>query len=673
MRIRLWHPILLGALSMLAFACGAAPAVPGPGPGTSGLIPLKSFARHAALGDPALSTDGKYLAVRMDQPDGKHHAVVVYRISDMKVTSILKMPIFQLPADITWVSPTRLVIAKAKVTGSIEKPQLTGEIIASDYNGKNQQYLYGYHAKGRRTTTRARDEGNATIEGTPQTPNGHFYMDVQPWGLANVSMVYDVDSVHNTRHLVADIQQGGMNFLVNRAGKATYAYGINGKNQFLAFRRDDNRWIPLPKSIVGSYFRPFAYSADGKKLYAFASKGSGPYRLIEANADASNPKTLISDNFSSIGHLQWAPKPIHPFAAANELGIPKPRFINANLPVAKLYRALAKAFPGQFVNFIDFSQDGMQLLFSTSSDHNPGTYYLINRHGNKVTKLFDAAPWIKPAQMSARTPFRFKASDGTELEAILTFPKGRRQTNLPMILLPHGGPYRIQDDWQMEDGAWDAQLLASRGYLVLQVNYRGSGGRGESFIQAGYRKWGTRIQQDLIDGVKWAIAQKYANPKKICVYGASFGGYSALMQVIRAPNLYQCAIGYAGVYDLDMLFHKGDVYQDTSGRNYLHMVLGDNKQTLAANSPVDLVNKIHVPVFLVHGKDDTRAPYAGAKEMRSALEDAGKPVQWMAKSGEGHGFYDEQNNIELFTKMFAFLKQNIGPGAPVLNAAQPSR
>ncbi|MBB6185546.1 alpha/beta hydrolase family protein [Oleiagrimonas soli] len=480
-------------------------------------------------------------------------------------------------------------------------------------------------------------------------------------------MLYNIDSLHNTRHLIGDIHQGGMSFLLDKDGQTTYAYGSNTEFEFKAYRKVDGRWESLPDAITGSYFRPFAYTPDQKKLYALSSHKRGPYQLIVANADASDPQTLMSDPFFSFDDMEWTPYPYQPFAAVNATGIPQPHYINDTLPSAKLYKALSNAFKGQFVDFINFSQDGMQLLFSTRSDRNPGTYYLIDRRTNKVRKLFDAAAWIHPEQMSERRPFRFKASDGTELEGILTLPKGRAQSNLPMVLVPHGGPYNVQDSWFFDS---DAQMLASRGYLVLQVNFRGSDGRGPRFVQSGYRQWGTRIQQDLTDGVKWAIAQHFADPQRICVYGGSFGGYSALMQVIREPKLYKCAVGYDGVYDLNMQAEKSDTAQFQGGRNYFAMVLGKTKEIRASNSPVNLVDKIEVPVFLIHGKDDKRVPYAEATDMRDALEKAGKKVEWMAKSGEGHGFYDENNNLEMFTKLLAFLKQNIGPGAPVVNTTQ---
>ncbi|MGH8125680.1 MAG: alpha/beta hydrolase family protein [Rhodanobacteraceae bacterium] len=231
-----------------------------------------------------------------------------------------------------------------------------------------------------------------------------------------------------------------------------------------------------------------------------------------------------------------------------------------------------------------------------------------------------------------------------------------------MVLVPHGGPYGIRDDWYYDS---DAQFLANRGYLVLQVNYRGSGGRGPAFQRSGYLKWGTRIQQDLIDGVKWAIGQHYADPNRICVYGGSFGGYSALMSVIRAPHLFKCAVGYSGVYDLKMLYKKGDVQSSKFGRSYLSTVIGKNDADLDANSPDKLADKIDVPVFLAHGMEDRRAPFAQAEAMRDALKAANKTYEWMAVPKEGHGFYTEADRAAFLTRMQTFLEKYIGQGAPV--------
>jgi len=638
------------ARTMLSAACLLLPAA-----GVAAdLVPVEDFARHAQLSMPRLSPDGRHLAINMNYAGGDSHALVIYDVNDMKQPlSVLRLPKYELAAGITWVSNTRLVVEKGRQYGSIDKPMRTGEIIATDFDGKHQTYLYGYASQmGSRT------KGWGSVDGLPTPTNGHFYMAAQGWDTDSYSTLYDVDASKGSQRMIGEIKLGGLNFMVGADGKAHYAYGRNDNWDYVVYHQQAGGWAQMTQAQIGGTFSPIFFTPDQQRIYASYSAAGGPTALVEQDEDGSNRKVLASDGFGSIGNIEWTALPYQPFATVLATGVPQARYIDANTPTAKLHRALSQKFAGH-VQFIDFSEDGGKLLFSVSSDRDPGSYYLIDTHDYKVIRLFAVEPWINPARMAERRPLRFSASDGTELEAILTIPRGATGSSLPMVLLPHGGPIGVQDTWYYDD---DAQFLASRGYLVLQVNYRGSGGRGNDFQEAGYLKWGTRIQQDLIDGVKWAIAENHADPKRICVYGGSFGGYSALMATIRAPGLFKCAVGYAGVYDLAMMYKKGDIRESKSGRSYLTTVIGKDDADLAANSPARLADQIDVPVLLVHGEDDKRVPFAQAKAMRAALDAAHKPYEWLSKPGEGHGFYSEKNNVEFYNRLQGFLAEHIGPG-----------
>jgi dipeptidyl aminopeptidase/acylaminoacyl peptidase len=231
--------------------------------------------------------------------------------------------------------------------------------------------------------------------------------------------------------------------------------------------------------------------------------------------------------------------------------------------------------------------------------------------------------------------------------------------------MPHGGPHSgIHDTWR-----WDhwAQFLASRGYAVLQPNFRGSGGYGYAFEHAGYHHWGTTMIDDITDGTRWAMEKGYVDGSRVCIFGASWGGYAALMSAVREPDLYRCAVGFAGVYDLKLQVSDSDTAESTMGRNYLADAVGTDDKTLAEQSPITYIERLKAPVLIIHGTADKRVPFSQAKRLRKALEQYHKPYEWMEKSGEEHGFYKDENNVEFLDRLAAFLGKNLG--APVQSAS----
>lgn len=640
-----WKRAVLAAL--VGGAClGATAAEP---------VPVEAFARFGKMESPRLSPDGKYLSVSVDMDQGSS-ALAVYRIADMVQTSLLRFPRFEMAYQVQWVSNQRLVIAKGRKVGSLEKPRPSGEIIASNFDGTNQKYVYGYEQRARMASL---ERGFGYIEGVPELPNGHFYLRQLSLETRR-STVYDVDSEKLSFHLIADIDKPDLDFVLDHAGKPRFAIGTDVDDHPLVFRSaGDNAWQAVSTSAQ-ALWTPFAFSPDDSLVYGWLSHDNGPARLVRSNVQGGALQVLASDDFASVGNLQWTHAPAVPFAARVGRGPVKFNYFDPGSADARLHQQLTQALPGKHVEFINQSQDGQVVLVAITSDRDPGAWYLVNRADNKLRRLITEREGIVPAQMGERRSLRFTASDGQALEAILTLPAGVVDPKqLPMVLLPHGGPHGIHDDWDFDT---DAQFLASRGYLVLQVNYRGSSGRGFAFQQAGYLKWGTRVQDDLLDGVRWTIGQGMSDPRRICVFGGSFGGYSAMMAAARAPELFQCAVGMAGIYDLDMMYSKGDIKATETGRRYLQRVIGRNEAELQANSPVNLAARIRIPVLLAHGQDDQRAPFAQAKAMRAALTQAGNPPQWLAVPNEGHGFYGEDNNIAWFKTLETFLDAHIGAG-----------
>ena len=225
-----------------------------------------------------------------------------------------------------------------------------------------------------------------------------------------------------------------------------------------------------------------------------------------------------------------------------------------------------------------------------------------------------------------------------------------------MVVMPHGGPFGIFDVWGFDH---DTQLLAEAGYAVLQVNYRGSGNHGRAFQAAGAKQWGGAMQDDLTDATQWAIREGIADPERICIYGASYGGYAALMGAAKEPGLYRCAAGYVGVYDLPKM-REDNKRIGRWATTWSDDWIGSDMQVLVSNSPNRLADRIKVPVFLAAGGEDERAPIEHSKMMERALRAAGVPVETLYYPDEGHGFYKPEHKREFYKRLLAFLHKNIG-------------
>jgi len=619
-------------------------------------VPIDAFTTTDNVEAPRISPNGTYLAVTANLGN-ETHAIVVYRIDGMRQTALLKLPRFELPVQTRWVSDTRLVIAKGRLVGTREKPVPTGDIIATDYDGRNQKYVFGWDVK-----VSGMDRGIGFIAGVPRVPNGHFYMRHYAPN-SKRSMLYDMDAQRGTHALVADIGQEDMTFVLDPAGVPRFAWGDPDYDTYLLFEADaqGRRWTPAAASRPGTRFEPFAISADGNGVFAFLSANGGPVSLLRTDFQGNDRRVLASDPLNSVADVEWDAAN-QPFAATVGGGRPRTLYFDPESVDALEHRKLSGLFPDHHVTYVNHTADGNTTLLYAYSDRDPGMWYLFDRARASVKPLLATLPRIDPTRMGERRHVRFQASDGLELDGYLTLPAGTAEpAALPMVLVPHGGPHGVSDRWAYNR---DAQFLASRGYLVLQVNYRGSEGRGGSFERAGYRQWGGHVQEDLLDGVRWSIAQGYADPKRICAYGGSFGAYSAMMVAVRAPELIRCAAGVAGLYDLEAFANDSDTSSTRYGRSYIERVIGHDRAEWQANSPVALAARIQVPVLLAHGEVDERTPYAQAVAMRKALVAAGNPPEWLSVPGEGHGFYKDANKVAFYRQLEAFMAKHLGAGAP---------
>ncbi|MEN9865007.1 MAG: hypothetical protein RL748_597 [Pseudomonadota bacterium] len=652
---------LLAGLPVLAVP--AAPAAPAATAAKPGIIPVDVFITDSIFSNPKLSPDGKHIAinVRIMRNGREVPTMTIYSLPDLKIVSTIAMKKFEMPLNFVWATNTRLIVSKGIEVGLREEPRSTGEIVAVNLDGTEQEYLYGYDfftqsSKGDRYHD---DRGYGRIAGIPSSRNGNVFIASQEWG-RDRSILLDVNSKKAVRKSIADIAVKGLGFVLQRDDVPRFAYGADDNYEAVLYRFDDasKKWNQVAKDLVGTELTPFGFSADDSEVYFSHSAKGEPVSLIKESMATGKRTEIAKDAFADISRFQFTEKPAVPFAVGTSVGLPTWRYLDPKSPNAVLHKSLSQQFPDSKVNFINFTDDGSKLLFYVYSDRDPGSYFLYDKKTNAADLLFAVAPHVEPEQMAERRPFRFKARDGLDIAGYITMPKNPPAgKKLPMIVLPHGGPHGPSDHWSYDS---DSQFFASRGYAVLQVNFRGSGGRGDNFEKAGHRQWGGKIQDDIIDGVKWAIAEADVDAQRICTYGASFGGYSALMLPIREPAMFKCAIGYAGVYDLSYIFKEDRTKGSKQATNFFKRVLGEDQAELDRFSPSKQPEKLNVPVFLVHGGKDEVAPIEHAKRMRAAMINAGKTPDWLEEPDEGHGFYDKQRRLELYQKMEAFFAKHIG-------------
>lgn len=325
-----------------------------------------------------------------------------------------------------------------------------------------------------------------------------------------------------------------------------------------------------------------------------------------------------------------------------------------------LQARLDKALPGNQVRLSARSRDRSRLLVWAGRENDPGVWYIYTPAARKLDVFFAEKPEIDPVQMAVPTFITYKARDGVEIKALLTLPPGRTPKGLPLIVLPHGGPYGIHDQLQFDT---EAQFLANRGYAVLQPNYRGSGGSGDDFVKLGEGQVGRKMQDDLDDGMDWAVAQGYADPKRVCLVGASYGGYAALWGVIRNPERYRCAASFAGVTDWTaQLRYDANFFSRESRRTWKAKISGNQPGfSLDDVSPVKQIGRLTRPVLLVHGERDSRVPFKQYTTLKLAAAASGKPLDLLTFPNEGHGFHKPESETKWLDTLEAFLRRHNPP------------
>lgn len=672
--------ILTGLILCLSFAAASA-AAPAP---TAATTSVEDFFSYSKISDVEISPDGKYLALVVADPktgDKEKGIVIMSAAGDHKVTASFRVTGYQIVYQIWWTLDDRILASTAtEDTGFLDAPLRDGELFAINADGTKQVQLMPRtkSAQGGLTGGTASDKSETFFDGPlymegpdPKHVLVFGYTSGLNGGYHQVAQAYSLDTYTGDSRLVliSPLQDGG--FITDNKQVIRLATGEDphsGDRQLLYRATGDSHdWKDLSGPLKGddpaaAENGAIAMTPDDKNLYWSGRTPTSTLGLYTLDTGNFKLQELYSDPDVDVDNLIWNfnwtwPRKI--VAVETMPGLPAVHVLDGDDPKAQILASLYDAFQGQRVRITSNTQDGNLLVVAVFSDRNPGQYYLFDAKTGQASFLFSAKPEIDPDRQAPMQPITYQARDGVTIHGYLTLPLGSSGKNLPLIINPHGGPHEIRDYW-----GWDSevQFFAAHGYAVLQVNYRGSGGYGKKFQDLGYGHWATTMQDDLADAVLWAEKQGTVDPKRVCIYGASYGGYAALENAERYPDLYKCAVGYVGLYDLKTM-NDSDFSHYASGKHYTGAAVGRDDALLAAESPVNGADKIAAPVFIAYGGMDRRVVPKNAEEMMAAMDKAGKKYQKLEEPLEQHGFSKTEHRVELYTQMLAFIDANIGPGA----------
>lgn len=625
----------------------------------------QQFSRGAEFSNVKISPAGDYISA-ITKHEGKSKLLIL----DAKTRQFHHVVAFPGNAQVggyTWANNDRIVLQKEYLKGWKAHPMYYGELFAVNADGSRPTYLFGY--KGAEQQTGSNIKKNTPIRATayildPLPENDRkMLVKALPWGSGgsnweeNKQRVYSVDIYSGKRKKVTSAPIPYAKFLTDHDGTVRFVSGTKDHINYELFYLQDGDWKAVDKLRQNlNNLTPIAFAHDNDSLYVTGSQSGKPAGVYLLNIKTGTQKLVSQDKVVDPSNF-WINKISKKlYAVEYENGYPVYEFIDSDDPSAKYIKQLLVSLPGHQIHIVSQTNDAEKVIIKAFNDRNPGDYYLFNTKAIKLDYLVSEKSWIDPDKMAEIKPIQFESRDGTQVYGYLTLPNGSEAKNLPLVVNPHGGPHGPRDWWGFND---QNQLIASQGAAVLQVNFRGSGGYGDNFEHAGHQKWGTDIQYDIIDATHYVIEQGYIDKDRVCIVGGSFGGYSALQSSIIAPDLFKCAIGFAGVYDLELMFEEGDVQGRRAGQKYLKQVLGTNEATLAQMSPSQNVSKLKTKLLLVHGGEDERAPIEQLESLEDALNEINYPYEKLVMDDEGHGFYNDEHQEKYYKLMMSFLETNL--------------
>ena len=649
-------PAYFSSLSAPGAAAPAASTVSAPPAATAGIVPVADFFRNAPIAKALLSPDGRLVLMVIRSRETGLRKLTLIDLDKHTLSDVYQ------PFDpreefsgIEWVSDDTFVFMH------------TGDLPG---DGALTAIRWQRDSKGEPTLQQKRWSGSFWMVDPHLHGGGHVLLgemyrsDQQTQECMLTADVVSGPQILEFNACDVPLEEGTIGTLSDNEGKLRVVARI-AADKLVHFSRPTmtgDGWKEF-KAIdpLKEHFWPIAVAEDGHDLLVLSNRDRSTDGLFEYAPDSDKlVRTLFANDDADVAdwhfdatrrklvYLTW-------YAGG------EPHYEVLDTVARNAMPALDQAFPGQTVVPWSFSDDGKRALVYVYDDTYAGGYYAFDSTTHKSVPLGDRKPWIKPHSMAHVKVGTLKTQDGLDVGYLLTLPV-IKAARYPLVVIPHGGPIGVFDDRTFDP---EAQLLASRGYAVLKINYRGSGANGLKFEEAGKRQWGLKIEDDISAVVHSLLRTEPLDEGRLCIFGASYGGYSALISAIREPALYKCAASLAGVTDIPLLYDTSDVQQDAVVRKAMVDLIGDpttDADKLRSVSPVYLADKVQCPVLIAQGEKDTQVDLEQAYRMKVALEALHKPVVYLTYSRMGHGFDNPAAEADFYTKLLAFLDANIGPG-----------
>ena len=442
-------------------------------------------------------------------------------------------------------------------------------------------------------------------------------------------------------------------WMADHNGLLRAAASTDGLTSSLYYRdKEQDQFQKIMTTKHGDAFAPLLFTFDNKNLY------------VISNLDKDKSSLIIFDpkKNKTVSHLY-----AHPEVDISAVNYSKKRKILTGVTYTtwkshfhffdaeteQIYKYLRSQFPKKEIAFVSTNRAEDLVIFLAYSDRHTGIYYLYDIKNKNIQEIANPRPWLKAESLAEQKPIQYTSRDKLKIHGYLTLPRGSSGKNLPAVVIPHGGPW-LRDVWSYNS---EVQFLASRGYAVFQMNFRGSIGYGKKFWKAGFKQWGKKMQDDITDGVHYLIDQGIIDKNKIAIYGASYGGYAVLAGLTFTPDLYSCGVDYVGISNIFTFIDSIPFYWKPMLEK-LYMQIGHpekDEQLLKEASPIFHVDKIKAPLFIAQGANDPRVKKSESDQIVRALQKRGIKVPYLVKDNEGHAFVNEENRMEFYQLMEAFL------------------